>query len=308
MQDLFVDTTQLSAQENSVEPVVFIYRFSNNLNGKIYIGQTNNPPRRYYQYKHKVKIQCQDQVIYRALIKYGFDNFKFELLAMCEGREQANMAEHLFINMFEATNPQKGYNVDIGGGFTRTTQTNKRISEALLRFYKCHQSPLKGLPFTEEHKKAISEASMGKPGTNTGKQFSTEWKVKISNANAGKESKRRFTPEQEKEICNQYKAGTTTYLLAKQYNCYSSLIRGMLIRNKIEIRNPNNNKHTNKLSSDKQKELCSLYTSGSETRNGLSKKFDCSSTTVRNILLKNGVELKRKVSQEPTTKSSEEAP
>ena len=64
----------------------------------------------------------------------------------------------------------------------------------------------------------MSQSSMGKPGTNTGKKFSDEWRIKISKSQIGKERKHKikFSEEIEKEICRLYiQESKSTYFIAK---------------------------------------------------------------------------------------------
>ncbi|MCZ2224504.1 MAG: hypothetical protein LC122_12845 [Chitinophagales bacterium] len=54
---------------------------------------------------------------------------------------------------------------------------------------------------SEEHKKKISESSMGKPGTNTGKIFDDEWKKNISDSLTG----RKISEEVKKNMSDAHK-------------------------------------------------------------------------------------------------------
>ena len=164
--------------------MIYIYKITNLINGKIYIGQTNNLNRRWSQYKHASKLEDHDQLITKAMKKYGINNFKFEKIDSVETREEANKKEEEYILFFDARNLEKGYNIHTGGGvFGVPESIRQKISDSLYKFYETNQSPLLGKKFTEEHKKAISIASIGKPGTNTGKKFSEEHKYKIKIAN-----------------------------------------------------------------------------------------------------------------------------
>lgn len=165
----------------------YIYKITNLINNKIYIGQTNDPSLRWSQHKSNAKYKRGDQVITRALIKHGVENFTFEIICTCLTQEDIDQIEFLIINQNDSRNPIKGYNVDAGGNTTpRTPEVLKKISEGLKKHYETNDGWLKGGLLTEEWKKNISKASMGKAGTNTGKTFSEEWKNKISKANIGR--------------------------------------------------------------------------------------------------------------------------
>lgn len=131
--------------------------------------------------------------------------------------------------------------------------------------------------------------------TNLGKTFDDDHKLKISKANAGKQikSRRRFSDEIEKIICDKYISGISFYDLANEYNCYRSLIIAIVDRANIPHRKNNySNCHKNyKYTEEQQKKMCEMYLSGNYSRNAISKYFNCCSTTVRDILLRNNVKL-----------------
>lgn len=52
-----------------------IYIIKNKINDKVYIGQTGNLTQRWAQYKSAVKKEYDSQIIFRAMRKYGFENF-----------------------------------------------------------------------------------------------------------------------------------------------------------------------------------------------------------------------------------------
>lgn len=85
-----------------------IYKITNKLNGKIYIGQTTDLERRIWQHRHG------DQYIDCAIKKYEWENFKVEIIAECESKEELNEREVFFIDFFDCKAPN-GYNLTDGG-------------------------------------------------------------------------------------------------------------------------------------------------------------------------------------------------
>lgn len=95
-----------------------IYKFQNKINGKVYIGQSISIENRYKQHKnnHKNKrINDYTTKFYRALRKYGFDNFTFEILEEYDSisKEELNKKEIYWIKYYNSY--LKGYNSNSGG-------------------------------------------------------------------------------------------------------------------------------------------------------------------------------------------------
>lgn len=53
-----------------------------------------------------------------AIRKYGPEAFSHEVLEVCDSLEEANEAEERWIDYFDSTNPEKGFNLARGGGHT----------------------------------------------------------------------------------------------------------------------------------------------------------------------------------------------
>lgn len=275
----------------------FIYKLTNTKNSKIYIGQTNDPERRWHQHRYAETCDKNTMVVARAIKKYGAINFTFELIATSLTRKDVGDTEIAIIAQYNSTDMSIGYNVSPGGHIVNSPESLKRLSASLQKYYETHDGWNKGGTLTEEWKNNISKSSMGKPGTNTGKEFSNEWKVKISKANAGKEikSRRRFSEEVEKEICKIYvEEGKSRYALGIQFDCQRSLIRDILDRNNIEPRISNYTGHSNGkniFTKEQELEICRLYLAGNISRTQLSKQFKCGKTTIRDVLLRNNIKL-----------------
>ena len=168
----------------------------------------------------------------------------------------------------------------------------QKISEGLQKHYETHDGWNKGGILTEEWKSKISKSHEGLPGTNTGKIFDEEWKLKMSKSQAGKErkSRRRFSEEIEKEICRLYvEKKLSTYALGKKFECQRTLIADILQRNKIQTRKSNYTGHSNNCNIstlEQELEICKEYQNGNCSRTELSRRFLCSKTTIRDILLR----------------------
>lgn len=165
----------------------YLYRITNTENKKVYIGQTNNPSLRWSQHRSNAKYDRGNQVITRAISKYGVNSFEFDVIATCLTQDDVDITEEQMIRQYDSRNNEKGYNVDVGGNTSpRTPEISKKISDALQKHYETHDGWLKGGNLTEEWKENISKASIGKEGTNVGKTFNDEWRKKISASLTGK--------------------------------------------------------------------------------------------------------------------------
>ena|ERR1700722_4268591 len=111
------------------DKLFYLYKISNTKNTHIYIGQTDNPAKRWKQHKQsskKPKVPVQF-----ALHKYKIENFIFEELACALTRDDANFLEQLLIAQYNSQVPN-GYNIDIGGGASpRNDLTIKKISKSM---------------------------------------------------------------------------------------------------------------------------------------------------------------------------------
>ena len=115
-----------------------VYVHINKINNKRYVGQTvygDNPKKRW---GNGTGYQTQ-QLFWRAIQKYGWDNFEHEIVASNLTKEEADNFEILLIEKLNTTNPQFGYNISHGGGGTlgrhpTEEQINKQ-KEAMKKYF-----------------------------------------------------------------------------------------------------------------------------------------------------------------------------
>lgn len=58
----------------------YVYKITNNVNNKIYIGQTNDYNRRFREHKNQMSGNNPNKYLYNAFNKYGIENFSFEVI------------------------------------------------------------------------------------------------------------------------------------------------------------------------------------------------------------------------------------
>ena len=141
-----------------------IYKITNMVNGKAYIGQAQNIEKRWNEHIHYTKNKnspAYTKPLYKAMRKYGVENFSFEILILCE-EELLNLMEIYYIEKYNSyihAENSNGYNLTLGGEGTR------------------------GYVFSEEHKKKISENAklrVGEKNPFYGKHHTEETKQKNS--------------------------------------------------------------------------------------------------------------------------------
>lgn len=91
----------------------FIYKISNDINDKIYIGQTiNNINYRFRCHANEAKNSEHQNKFHIALLEIGLEHFKVELLEKCPN-EKLNERECYWIKYYDSVN--NGYNTTWGG-------------------------------------------------------------------------------------------------------------------------------------------------------------------------------------------------
>lgn len=90
-----------------------IYIHTNLLNNKVYVGQTKQDVKKRWNYGYGYRNQSY---FYKAIKKYGWKNFKHEILEdNITSQEEANKRENYWINYYNSTNSNYGYNISLGG-------------------------------------------------------------------------------------------------------------------------------------------------------------------------------------------------
>ena len=100
-----------------------IYKTTNLINSKIYIGKTTRQDPNYFG---------SGKIIKRAINKYGIDKFKKEIICECCNQKELNKKEKYWIAYFRSICFCTMYNVTDGGeglsGYVHTEETKKKLS------------------------------------------------------------------------------------------------------------------------------------------------------------------------------------
>lgn len=191
---------------------MIVYKTTNLVNGKIYIGQ---------DVSNKLWYFGLGILLLRAIKKYGKDKFKKEILEVCNSKEELNKREIYWISALKSTDPKIGYNLSEGGtggdlltdnpnrdiivekrkgripwnkGLTKEKNESlksasikrigqKRSKKSRLKMSKAHIgqiSNMKGKKHSEETIKKMSDTKKGRVAWNKGKQLSKKHKANLS--------------------------------------------------------------------------------------------------------------------------------
>lgn len=99
--------------------IFYIYQYLNKINNKIYIGQTNDINRRIREHKSNSfnpKSVNYNNIIHKAIRKYGYENFDISILEVIDGNyDKINEREQYWIKEKHSLITEHGYNILEGG-------------------------------------------------------------------------------------------------------------------------------------------------------------------------------------------------
>lgn len=147
---------------------MIIYKITNNITGEVYIGQTTKTlEHRKKQHIIMARNDKHNRYLYSAMNKYGIENFKFEEIDRANSLDELNCLETYYILKYDSM--RNGYNMDYGGynnlmlseivkekhdKIMQSDEVRQKISKSMKEYRKKN-------PFTEEHRRKLSEKAMG---------------------------------------------------------------------------------------------------------------------------------------------------
>lgn len=164
-----------------------IYKHINNINKKVYIGQTCQIPT--YRWGRNGEGYKNSPHFYESIKKYGWENFSHEILYTDLTKEEANLLEKQLIQKYKSRDPKYGYNSQIGGNEKIPNEiTRKRQSIA------AQNRP----PVSEQTKEKLSKVSKGL-------KRSEKTKIKMSQAAKKRQAQHHGTRQLQVQCLNNHR-------------------------------------------------------------------------------------------------------
>jgi len=258
--------------------IVGIYKITNLIDGKVYIGQTVNYNKRKKRHLSSLKNgNHHNEHLQRAFDKHGEDSFKIELIKKCN-IEELDKLERYYIKELDACNHDKGYNMMYGGQRYRnfTKEVRLKMSEAG-----------KGRKFTNEHKKKIGLAHKGRKLSqeHISKISATKKKTKI---HCGEKNPNALISDSvAKKIIMDLLANMAVKDIANKYQVSSDVVYNIMYNKSYshimpDVREELKNR-TSVLQDEKIETAINLYLQG-HSQNEISKTLNISRNTLRKEL------------------------
>jgi len=158
---------------------MIIYKITNQVNSKIYIGQDkhNNP-----------NYLGSGKILHLAFKKYGTENFIKEIIEECESKEQLDERERYWINFYVSTDRNIGYNIALGGdgGDTISNHPDKDLIKQKHSEWMQENNPARGRKKSEDEIERWKDSFVGKykgeNSPNFRKKHNDDSKIKMSEA------------------------------------------------------------------------------------------------------------------------------
>lgn len=243
----------------------FIYKITNKVNNKVYIGQTKyTVESRWRQHLKNFNIEHRQQPLYLAFAKYGLDNFYVETLEEVS-IDKLDEREIYWIAYYDSF--KKGYNATLGGASSKiqywTDDKYEEIRTLYLSGFSC--------------KKIADLFNVSR--------WTIEHILKSLNIKLRKHPL-DFNAKETEDFIKDYKTGFSLTELAKRYNTDRETVRRFLVNHNVDLK-----EHSLILKNeDLQQEMIDDFLTGISYKD-LEKKYHSDSRTLQKILSRHNINL-----------------
>lgn len=168
-------------RQNEIGKTFYVYMYTSP-SGKHYVGRTCTSKECRSKANGRGYEKCT--AFWRAIQKYGWDNFKYEVLEENISSENIEEREKYWISFYHSSTDENGYNLlkSHGGVFTASHKTRQKLSESHMGHIPWNKG--KTNVYSVETLKRMSDAKKGKycgeKNANYGKHLSEERKTYLS--------------------------------------------------------------------------------------------------------------------------------
>lgn len=242
----------------------FIYKITNKVNNKSYIGQTRYTVEfRWRQHQHKK----DNTYFHNAIRKYGVENFIVEILEECDYKD-LDSKEIYYIAKYDTFN--NGYNMTFGGEGNKKLALDDKYEE------------IKNL--------YLSGFSSNKIGTLYNVDKATIVKILKALGVKLRSNKLNINNQEFLELVADYNSGFSLRELSKRYDCSPLGLKEYMQNKGVNIRN----KYSILNDSEAQNNLINEYLDNKIPLKELLNKYHCSYNVFTKILSINGIDRKGK--------------
>lgn len=266
-----------------VSKISCVYKITNTLNGKVYIGQTvDYRKRKVGHFSYLRRNAHRNSYLQKSFNKYGESSFKMEIIKEC-AVDELDKLEIYYMRKYNSIDKTLGYNMVIGGN------TNKSFPDYIRQKMSRSQ---KGRIISEEHRKRIGKWHKGK--TISPKDIEKANKTKKDNQIQWGETNPNavLTNDDVEKLIKDMLNGLTVEDVMKKYKCSRQTVYGITRNRTYKAILPNLRKKLYNLNEENKKntlnKIIPMYLNGS-SQNEISKELGIARRTVSKVLKENNI-------------------
>jgi group I intron endonuclease len=207
-----------------------VYKISNIINEKVYIGCTYQSLTRRWRQHINLNTKNKNTILRKAFDKYGRENFSIHIIEVCASELQMFEREVYWINFYNSTQRSVGYNMTIGGdrGPIRfgkdhpnygKPSTNPNWNEIIYRNL--------GKKMTEDHKQKFCMSNVGVPKSTEHKNKLSESHIKFYETNKYKQESKDKISAAKRCIISKKRTLILCLNNYKVYDCYQDAAKAL---------------------------------------------------------------------------------
>lgn len=266
-----------------VSKISCVYKITNTLNGKVYIGQTvDYRKRKVGHFSYLRRNAHRNRYLQKSFNKYGESSFKMEIIKEC-AVDELDKLEIYYMRKYNSIDKTLGYNMVIGGN------TNKSFPDYIRQKMSRSQ---KGRIISEEHRKRIGKWHKGK--TISPKDIEKANKTKKNNQIQWGETNPNavLTNDDVEKLIKDMLNGLTVEDVMKKYKCSRQTVYGITRNRTYKAILPNLRKKLYNLNEENKKntlnKIIPMYLNGN-SQNKISKELGIARRTVSKVLKENNI-------------------